>query len=87
MVSGVREARFPERAAVDELCILSEPLIVVGEQAIRQTAQHLDIEIQLPHLARDGHEVVNADGGHDQDVGVRCLYFVQNTGEIGSAIR
>src|SRR5262245_19615994 len=38
-VSGVRETRFPKRAAVDELRLLSETLIIVGEQAIRQTAQ------------------------------------------------
>jgi len=31
LVSGIRKTCFPERAAVDELRLLSEPLIIVGE--------------------------------------------------------
>jgi len=45
LVSGVRKSSFPKGAAVDELGVLSEPLVVLGEQAIGQAAQHPDIEI------------------------------------------
>jgi hypothetical protein len=62
-------------------------LIIVGEQTIRQTAQHSDIEIQFPHLASDGHQVVKADRGHHQDFGLDRPHFIQNTGEIGGAVR
>src|SRR6185437_2094038 len=55
-VAGVGQRRLPERGAVDELRRLVETLLVIGQPPIRQAREHLDVEVDVPRLARERDE-------------------------------
>src|SRR5262245_56481292 len=86
LLPRVREGLVPLRRPVDVLGVLLEQVVELRQVAADGEPEHLRVHVELLHLARDGHGVVEVGAGRDH-VRVQRLDLHQEGREVRVALR